>query len=120
MVALLSAFSSHPAQSQDRRVVREPVIPNACAVLSSNLKAVENSTSLAESDERKLDTARIQSAIEACAPGDAVELKASAKGNAFLSGPLELRAGVTLVVDANAILFGSRCGQCRSDGRRNH
>lgn len=107
-MAALLAFVSTAAHAQDRRVVREPVIPKPCTVLTANLKAVENNTSLAESDERKLDTARIQTAIESCAAGEAVELRASATGNAFLSGPLELRAGVTLVIDANTILFGSR------------
>ena len=35
-------------------------------------------------------------------------LKPDGASNAFLSGPLELRAGVTLLVDANATLYGSR------------
>ncbi|MDQ2898600.1 MAG: glycoside hydrolase family 28 protein, partial [Acidobacteriota bacterium] len=54
------------------------------------------------------DTARIQQAIESCPKGQAVELRADGDHDAFLSGPLQLRAGVTLVVGARAILFGSR------------
>ena len=63
------------------------------------------------------DTARIQAAIDACA----ASLAAGAKGSvrlrpstigagavAFVSGPLSLRAGVTLWVDAGTILFASQ------------
>ena len=95
------------AQAQDTRKVTEPVIPRSCAVVTANLTAVDGRT-LAEADESKLDTQRIQRAIDACPQGQAVELKAAGARNAFLSGPLQLRAGVTLLVDANAILFGSR------------
>ena len=37
-----------------------------------------------------------------------MELKSGAGHDAFLSGPLELRRGVTLLVDKGVILFGSR------------
>src|SRR5689334_4143259 len=93
------------AQAQDTRKVTEPVIPRSCAVVTANLTAVDGRT-LAEADESKLDTQRIQRAIDACQQGQAVELKAAGARNAFLSGPLQLRAGVTLLVDASAILFG--------------
>jgi polygalacturonase len=56
----------------------------------------------------KLDTLQIQAALDGCAPGKAVELKAAAGLDSFLSGPLQLRAGVTLLVDAGVILFASR------------
>ena len=51
---------------------------------------------------------RIQKALDGCPKGQAVELKADGAHDAFLSGPLDLRAGVTLRVDAKTILFGSR------------
>ena len=38
----------------------------------------------------------------------AVELKTSEGNNAFLTGPLEMRTGVTLLVDKGVTLFGSR------------
>src|SRR6185437_9133972 len=41
-------------------------------------------------------------------PGMAVELKPTSGNNAFLSGPLEMREGVTLLVDEGVTLFGSR------------
>jgi polygalacturonase len=107
MILLSLAFASH-AHAQDQRKVLEPVIPAVCQTLFSSLAAVENNRTLADSDEQRPDTARIQQAIDACPPGHAVELRASGSHNAFLAGPLQLRAGVTLLVDANTILFASR------------
>jgi polygalacturonase len=63
---------------------------------------------LAEDDESKPDTARIQSALDKCKPGMAVELVPGEGNNAFLSGPLEMRTGVALLVDEGITLFGSR------------
>ena len=51
---------------------------------------------------------RIQQAMDTCPKGQAVVLKADGALNAFLTGPLDLKPGVTLVVDAKTILFGSR------------
>ncbi|MDE3165575.1 MAG: right-handed parallel beta-helix repeat-containing protein [Acidobacteriota bacterium] len=86
----------------------EPAIPKSCAVVTAQLAAIDGNRTLAEGDEAKLDTARIQQALDGCPKGQAVELKPDGARNAFLSGPLDLRTGVALVVDANAILFGSR------------
>jgi polygalacturonase len=108
IVILLSLAFASPAHAQDERTVLEPVIPVVCQTLSSSLAAIENNTTLADSDEQKPDTGRIQQAIDVCPPGQAVELQASGSHNAFLAGPLQLRAGVTLLVDANTILFASR------------
>jgi polygalacturonase len=80
---------------QDTRLVVEPVIPKSCAVLESR------SSSL---DEDKADTVRIQQALEKCPAGQAVELR----GKVLLAGPLQLRAGVTLLVDRGTTLYGSR------------
>jgi polygalacturonase len=103
MLAALAA-----AYAQDTRNVTEPVIPPSCAVLAAGLSAAGGNKTLAAADETRLDTRRIQQAIDACPKGRAVELKADGAHNAFLSGPLELRAGVTLRIDAKTILFGSR------------
>jgi len=105
---VLLALAAAPMIAQDTRTVTEPVIPSACATLTAQISAVENNRSVAESDESKLDTARIQKALDTCAAGKAVVLKRDDAHNAFLSGPLDLRANVALVVDAGAILFGSR------------
>ena len=92
--------------AQDRRTVKEPKIPPRCMTLTANL--VSQGATIAASDETKLDTARIQHALDTCKPGQAVTLQANGGPDAFLTGPLDLRAGVTLVVDKGAILFGSR------------
>ena len=92
--------------AQDSRTVTEPRLPPACATLDAHLGMVGHS--LAESDETKLDTARIQQAIDTCGKGRGVVLNAHGPDNAFLSGPLELREGVTLIVDKGVTLFASR------------
>ncbi|MGP8245840.1 MAG: glycoside hydrolase family 28 protein [Bryobacteraceae bacterium] len=94
------------AYAQDTRHVTEPSIPIACTTLLANLSAPGGV--LAEADESKLDSLRIQRALDSCGPGRAVVLKADGVRNAFLSGPLELRRGVTLAVDAGAWLLASR------------
>src|ERR1035437_5831969 len=89
-----------------RRVVG-PSFPPACTTLKAKIGRA--ATSIAPEDETKLDTARIQAAIDACPAGHAVVLqRASQPTDAFLSGPLELRRCVTLVVDRGAWLFASR------------
>ena len=104
LLALLSLASAAPAQ--DTRTVTEPVIPAVCRSLPAQLSAANGS--LADGDEAKLDTARLQQAIDACKPGTAVELRAGGARNAFLSGPLELKPGITLLVAAGTTLFASR------------
>jgi len=109
MLRLLSLIALiTPAHAQDTRKVTEPVIPSSCAVLTAQLAAVDNNKTLAAADENKPDTARIQKAIDACPKGQAVELKPDGAHDAFLSGPLDLRPGVTIKLDAKTILFGSR------------
>ena len=59
-------------------------------------------------DDLAPDTKRIQDALDHCGAGRAVELKPEGASNSFLTGPLQLRSGVTLLVDAKATLYGSR------------
>jgi polygalacturonase len=106
VIALLLLTMAATAIAQDTRQVTEPKIPQSCVQLPAQLRSV--SDKLAESDESKLDTTRIQSALDKCKPGMAVELKPSSGNNAFLSGPLEMRSGVTLLIDEGVTLFGSR------------
>ncbi len=105
-IAFLAIFVA-AAFAQDTRNVTEPAFPKSCAVLTAQLASVNRQT-LADADEGKLDTARIQRALDTCPAGQAVELKADGARDAFLSGSLDLRAGVTLRVCSKAILFGSR------------
>lgn len=83
----------------------EPHFPKACATLTARLAAPGGV--LSDSDESNPDTQRIQDAINGCA-GGAVELMATGGRNIFLTGPITLKAGVTLLVDANTGLFASR------------
>ena len=106
--------------AQDARTVTEPKIPAACTTLEADVAA--NHGVIAESDEQKLSTARIQDALDHCAQGasqspagastpiepKSVVLRAHGKKNVFITGPLTLRPGVVLVVDKNTALVGSR------------
>lgn len=92
--------------AQDTRKVVEPGFPPACEVLTARLAAPGGA--LSDADERRPDTARLQKAINGCAPGKAVELKPAGDRRIFLSGPILLKPGVTLLIDANAALFASR------------
>lgn len=106
VLSLVFATLSVTAYAQDTRQVTEPVIPPTCIKLPAQLLAVNNN--LREEDESRLDTDRIQKAIESCKPGTAVELASGSHTDAFLTGPLELRDGITLLVDKSVTLFGSR------------
>ena len=107
---VLFAGCAMAASGQDTRTVTEPHLPPVCTVLRAQLHAEHGR--LTDADEQKLDTARIQQAIDHCsatgAAGHAVELTANGGDQVFLTGPLELRTGVTLVVDADTVLVGSR------------
>jgi len=103
----LVAAAAACCHAQDTRQVTEPVVPRSCTVLAARLASIRQRT-LADADEARPDTSRIQSAIDHCPQGQAVELRADRGRDAFLAGPLQLRDGVTLRVDAGAILFGSR------------
>jgi polygalacturonase len=103
-VSLLLFVPSSPAQ--DARKVSEPHIPAACITLEASIGA-DHGVISAE-NERKLDTERIQHAIDNCAEGKAVVLRNHGQRNVFLSGPIALHSGVTLVVNANTSLVASR------------
>jgi polygalacturonase len=94
-----------PVLAQDTRTVTEPTIPPVCATIRAQLAAPRG---IDPSDETKLDTERLQRAIDGCTPGKALELAADGEHNAFLSGPLELRSGVTLLVEKGVTLYASR------------
>lgn len=94
--AAACALACVHAHAQDTRTVHEPVVPPACAVLTGEAATTGRD-----------DAARIQAAIDKCAPGHAVVLAASNDGRNFVSGPLHLRDGVTLLVDTGATLYAS-------------
>jgi polygalacturonase len=123
-LALLSVGLS--LQGQDTRTVSEPHFPKTCTVLSARLAAPGGT--LAEAAENMADTERLQSAIDRCTPGKAVELKAAGTNQIFLTAPIRLKPGVTLLIDANTALFGSRNprdydltpGSCGIVGEKGH
>ena len=126
IVALTLAVHQVPAYAQDTRDVREPRVPAICEHLNASLHRA--SGALTESSEPANDTARIQAAIDRCPAGQGVALEAKGANDAFLSGPLELKPGVTLVFGRGAVLFATRdpraydvrpgsCGVVNDDGR---
>jgi len=110
---LWCVYAAAPGNAQDQRTVAEPVVPPVCLKLEAQSFAAGDT--LDEAVEGAPDTTRVQQAIDGCKPGNAVELATGPpKGttarspNAFLSGPLEMREGVTLLVDKGVTLFASR------------
>jgi len=104
-VSLPAIAFAHFMAAQDTRTVVEPKIPPYCATLEAHLTSTGGG--LAAADESKLDTDRIQKAIDVCGKGRGVALQVHGTANAFLSGPLELREGVALVVDKGVTLYES-------------
>ena len=92
--------------AQDTRTVIEPFFPQLCTTLDAQIE--NHGHTLAPADEQKLDTARIQKAIDKCGKGRAVLLHVDETNNAFLSGPLELKSDVTLIVGLGVTLYASR------------
>jgi polygalacturonase len=92
----------------DSRHVSQPTLPAVCKPLTATLATSnEQFSSSAEADPP--DTSRIQSALNACkGTGKSVELSAAGSDNAFLSAPLTVPSGVSLVIDAGTTLYASR------------
>src|SRR6516164_4596637 len=119
-------FSCLSLVAQDTRNVSEPHVPQACAKLDADIAAPNGVIS--PQDESRLSSDRIQRAIDGCAQGKAVVLRARHNDNVFLTGPLTLRRGVTLLVEANTALVASRDpriydldrGSCGLVGERGH
>lgn len=103
--SFIFCFLSHLA-AQDTRTVIEPILPPVCAKVDAYLQT--SGKTLAPADESRVDTARIQKAIDRCGKGRAVLLRVDENNNAFLSGPLELRPDVALIVGRGVTLFASR------------
>jgi polygalacturonase len=104
-IAMLLALTPI-GDAQDRRSVQEPKIPATCLTLNAVLKA--RLGKLAPEDESRLDTIRVQSALDSCAGGQAVELAPEGDSNVFLVGPIQIPKGVTLVIDRGVTLMASR------------
>jgi polygalacturonase len=126
LIIALPLFLSASLAAQDTRTVTEPHQPAACIVLKAHIAADRGT--LTPADEQRLDTDRIQHALDTCSAGKAVVLRADGRKNVFLTGPLTLRSNVALVVDANTALIASRDprvfditpGSCGIVARRGH
>ena len=92
------------AWAQDTRTVVEPAFPASCTVLQAQQAIVAGEPA----SETTLDTTRIQTALTGCPSGQAVELAGGNGNYAFLTGPLNIPSGVTLLVDGGVTLFASR------------
>src|SRR5690349_150107 len=94
--------------------VSAPSLPDpgsVCTTLAAALTPVDGSIDPLDADSTlsKPDQARIQAAITGCPAGQAVRLVVGPAGESgFLSGPLTMKSGVTLWVDAGVTLFASR------------
>ena len=124
IVVLLAMPAGFSTLAQDTRPVNVPAMPPVCVTLQAELTAP-----LTPADEVWLDTERLQAAIDHCAPGNAVELKTEGDHNAFLSGSLEMRKGVTVWIDRGVTVYASRdpkdfevkpgsCGVLNDDAKR--
>jgi polygalacturonase len=114
-VIVLAGLFAIVATAQDKRTVAEPVVPKVCAVLYASFAAA-NGVLPEKIDEQAANsadngTATIQKAIDRCRRTEggkaAVELSAAGNQNAFLTGPIALKSGVTLMVDKGVTVFGS-------------
>ena len=95
------------AAAQDQRVVVEPKPPPICKILYAELEPVNGVLPEASVERHYRDNARIAKAMSVCGPGKSVVLHSSKNGRqVFLIGPLQLKAGVTLVVERGAALWG--------------
>ncbi|WP_377154989.1 glycoside hydrolase family 28 protein [Roseateles sp. UC29_93] len=136
VVAALGAITASAAQaaSYNPTLPAEPALPAATAVCKTLHASLTQSGGLlpdavdADPAHSQPDTRQIQDAIDACPSGQAVRLVISGNANAFLSGPLVLKGGVTLWVDNGVTLFASRspkdfdngggnCGTAGGDGK---
>ena len=84
----------------DPRIVTEPSYPAVCSTLTA-LQVVSSPV------ETSPDTARVQAALNACSPGQAVEFSSSGANNAFLIAPITLPAGVTMLIDPDVTILAS-------------
>ena len=112
-----------PDGGPDITLPPEPVIPAVCAGATLDATHAVRATGDAQTDglpiydPAALDTAAIQAAIDACGASLAAGYKGSVRLQvsasdptrvAFVSGPLFLRAGVTLWIDRGVTLFAAQ------------
>ena len=95
----------------DTRTVTEPSFPAVCTALNAALTSVNDDLPASvDATVSNPDGARIQAALNNCAnTGQAVELSVDGAGhNAYLTGPISMPSGVTLLVDPGVYVYFSR------------
>jgi polygalacturonase/sugar lactone lactonase YvrE len=104
-------MSAPPVATGDSRTVTEPSFPAVCQTLTADLTSVNDDipTSV-DATITNPDGARIQAALNACAStNQAVRLSIDGAGHdAYLTGPLNMPSGVTLLVDPGVFVYFSR------------
>jgi polygalacturonase len=114
--AILLAGYSAPLAAQDTRSIVEPTIPEICQTVTAryNSAALDAADQSCSKTESACDTAPIQQAIDQCSAKAAgrnvrlaVALTASGSSNAFLIQPIDLKTGVTLLVDRGVTVYAS-------------
>jgi sugar lactone lactonase YvrE len=111
MLTIESLVFAAPVATGDTRTVTEPAFPSACMTLTAALTSVNDDipTSV-DATVTNPDGARIQAALNSCAnTNQAVRLSVDGAGhNAYLTGPLNMPSGVTLLVDPGVFVYFSR------------
>ena len=96
---------TYPTSCDD--IGTEPVIPAAFATVLAT-KVIAPGEATPDSDETALDTPALQAAIDNCPGGQSVRLAVDGSKNAFLVGPLQVKSGVTVWIDAGVTVYASR------------
>jgi polygalacturonase len=102
-----SGVSALPTATGDARAVGQPSIPGVCATLSGDLTASSRAFSAAN-EAAAPDTSRLQAALNSCAGSGKAVLLSGSTHKDYLSGPLTVHAGETLVVGEGVTLYASR------------
>jgi len=97
------------ATGDTRNITAAPVAPAVCTTLTAQAASPQ-----AETAGTQLDTGRIQDALSQCGVGHAVQLS----GGAFLSGPLSLPSGVSLIIGDGTTLYASRQAAVYDNARK--
>ena len=92
--------------AQDTRTITEPFFPPICSSLDAKLRS--GAVGLSPESETSFDTQDVQKALDTCAHGQAVQLRARNHNNAFLIAPIRIPTGVTLLVSPAVTVFASR------------
>jgi hypothetical protein len=134
-IAIVVLCNASKLRAQDARTIAEPTFPTVCAVYRAPLTSDATGPFFAdpsqEDNESLNEAATLQSRLQTCPRGQAVELTLGedSQHSAFLITPISLPVGVSLIVDGGVTLYASRnprhyqvpdapatCGEVSSEG----